>query len=718
MKPAGPPDLKMLRQRAEALLSSSPASLCSLTPEEVKTLVHDLSVHQIELELQNDELLNAQLQIERARDELSRLYHQAPVGYLTLNRNGSIERCNQTFATMVGKSSDLLINKPLADLLDNPDRTIFLGRFRAFCNQPTDKAIDLYFPARGSGNGFHGRLTASISTDAPHPHAGEEPSLLVIVQDISEQRIEALYRVRAEEQLKTHDLFISTLLNTVPIPIFYKDNQCRYLGCNTAFRALTGLSDEQLIGRTVFDIAPPETALRYDEADKELLANPGTQSYEWKVTGTDGVVKTVVFNKATFCDANGEVSGIVGAIQDITDLKGLQDCMSQAREAAEQACRAKSEFLANMSHELRTPMNGVLGMAQLLEMTELTTEQQECVTAIMQSGSGLVKIIGDILDLAKIEAQRMQLQHEPFSLRATVTQSVNLLRPQAQAKGLSLFSRIAPDLPDLYLGDEGRLQQILLNLLGNAIKFTSRGSISITVLAGALDATTCTLRFSIKDTGIGIASASLNKLFIPFSQVDGSTTRRFGGTGLGLAISKQLVGLMGGDISVESTEGVGSTFFVRLPLELAPEQVCEQTKPAVSAAPTGHCPADCRVLLVEDDFVNQLVMDTMLRKMGYLTELAGNGQEALDLLAVEAFDLVLMDCSMPVLDGYLTTEKIRNQSSGLKNPEIPIIALTARAMQGDREKCLKAGMNDYLSKPVHFDELTTVLNRWLSLRQF
>jgi PAS domain S-box-containing protein len=468
----------MLRKRAEALVSSSPEAPCTLTPEEVRTLVHDLSVHQIELELQNDELLQAQLQIERTRDELARLYHQAPVGYLTLNRSGTIERCNQTFADMVGKSLDLVINKPLADLLDNPERTIFLGRFRAFYNQPADKAIDLYFPAQGSGKGFHGRLTASISRHSPGQLTDEEPSLLVIVQDISEQRIEALFRLRAEEKLKTHDLFVSTLLDTVPIPIFYKDAQCRYLGCNKAFRAFTGLNDEQLIGKTVFDIAVPENAIRYDESDKELLANPGSQSYEWKVVGSDGSLRTVVFNKATFSDANGEVSGIVGAIQDITGLKELQDCMSQAKEAAEQACEQK-------------------------------------------------------------------------------------------------------DLP-------------------------------------------------------------------------------------------------------------------------------------VTVVQDGHRPENYRILLVEDDYVNQRVMDTMLRKMGYRTGLAANGKEALDLLAAETFDLILMDCSMPVLDGYLSTEKIREPTNGVKNSEMPIIALTARAMQGDREKCLKAGMNDYLPKPVRFDELTTVLNRWLA----
>ena len=709
-------DFMQLRKRAEALISAAPQAPCDLTPDEIKALVHDLSVHQIELELQNDELLRAQQLIEKSRDELARLYHQAPVGYLTLNRIGIIERCNQTFARMVGKNCEKLAGKPLADLLEGSDREIFLGRFRSFFNQPADKAIDLFFPAREAANGFHGRITASHETDLEGFTGDRESGLLVIVQDVTEQRIESLIRIKTEQKLKNHDLFISTLLETTPIPIFYKDTQCRYLGCNQAFKQFTGLTELQLIGRTVFDISPAETAALYDEQDRQLLEQPGSQSYEWKVHACDGTVRTVVFNKATFCDADGQLAGIVGAIQDITELKDLHLSMQQAKEAAEQANRAKSEFLANMSHELRTPMNGVIGMAELLSMSGLSVEQQEFVTVIKQSGQNLVKIIGDILDLAKIEADKIELEHEIFSLRSTLDQVLNLVSPQAHAKGLTMFNRVAPELPDLYRGDAGRLTQVLLNLLGNAVKFTRQGSISSSVLPGLVKGNQLTLCFSIKDTGVGIPHASLHKLFIPFSQADSSTTRQFGGTGLGLAISKQLVELMGGAISVESAEGTGSTFCIRLPLELAAETACTTDQCDTGHSVAGHNPADCRILLVEDNEVNQKVMEKMLAKLGYQTRLAADGQAALDLLKTEAFDLVLMDCSMPILDGYLATEKIRDPATGLTNPQVPIIAITARAMHGDQEKCLLAGMNDYLAKPIYCESLVALLNRWLNKR--
>ena len=699
-----PVDFMQLRKRAEALISAAPQMACDLTPDEIKTLVHDLSVHQIELELQNDELLRAQQLIEKSRDELARLYHQAPVGYLSLNRIGIIERCNQTFANMVGKTCEKLTGKPLADLLEGTDRDIFLGRFRSFFNHPEDKIIDLHFPSRGESNGFHGRITASLETN-PAEQDDQEPRLLIIVQDISEQRIESLIRIKAEQTLKNHDIFVSTLLETIPIPLFYKDTQCRYLGCNEAFKAFTGLTESQLIGKTVFDIAAPEIAIQYDEKDRQLLEHPGSQSYEWKVRAVDGTIRTVVFNKATFNDVDGQLAGIVGAIQDITDLKDLQSTLKQAKDVAERANRAKSEFLANMSHELRTPMNGVIGMAELLSMSELSEEQQDFVAAIKQSGQNLVKIIGDILDLAKIEADKIELEHELFSLRATIDQILRLVRPQAQAKGLIVFNRLEPELPDLFWGDAGRLNQILLNLLSNAIKFTQQGSISITVLPGPATDNRLTLCFSVNDTGIGIPHASLHKLFIPFSQVDSSTTRRFGGTGLGLAISKQLVELMGGTISVESVEGSGSTFFVRLPLELAVDTACIPLPSSLTTPTSEHNPADYCILVVEDNELNLRVLELMLDKLGYRTKTAIDGLKALDVLKTDDIDLVLMDCSMPVLDGYQATAKIRKPETGTKKPEIPIIAITARAMHGDLEKCIRAGMNDYLAKPINCNEL-------------
>lgn len=707
-------DFMQLRKRAESLISATPQVSCNLTPDEIRTLVHDLSVHQIELELQNDELLRAQQLIEKSRDELARLYHQAPIGYLTLNHIGIIQRCNQTFARMAGKDCDHLIGKPLADLLEGTDRDIFLGRYRSFFNQPADKFIDLYFPARGESYGFHGRITASQETNQAEQSDDRKANLLVIVQDISEQRIESLIRIKTEHTLKNHDLFVSTLLETIPIPLFYKDTQCRYLGCNEAFRAFTGLSKSELIGKTVFDISPPEIAVLYDEKDRQLLEHPGSQSYESKVRAADGTIRTVVFNKATFNDVDDQLAGLVGAVQDITDLKDLQVTLKQAKDVAEQANRAKSEFLANMSHELRTPLNGVIGMAELLAMTELSDEQKDYATAINQSGQNLIKIIGDILDLAKIEADKIELENSIFSLRATVDQVLNLIRPQAQAKGLIIFNRVEPELPDLFWGDSGRLNQILLNLLGNAVKFTHQGSISITVLPGPAKENQLTLCFSINDTGIGIPHASLHKLFIPFSQVDSSTTRKFGGTGLGLAISKQLVELMGGTISVESQEGSGSTFFIRLPLAPATDATSIPLPAPIPMPLNRHNPADYCILVAEDNELNLKVLELMLDKLGYRTKTAVDGLKALDLLKTDAIDLVLMDCSMPILDGYQATAKIREPETGTQRPDIPIIAITARAMHGDQEKCIQMGMNDYLAKPINCDELANKITFWLN----
>jgi len=707
-------DFMQLRKRAEALISATPQASCNLTPDEIKALVHDLSVHQIELELQNDELLRAQQLIEKSRDELARLYHQAPIGYLTLNQIGIIQRCNQTFGRMVGKDCERLIGKPLADLLEGTDRDIFLGRFRSFFNQPTDKFIDLHFPARGETSGFHGRITASLETNQTEQPDDRKASLLVVIQDISEQRIESLIRIKTEQTLKNHDLFVTTLLETIPIPLFYKDTQCRYLGCNEAFKAFTGLTESQLIGKTAFDISPSDIAALYDEKDRHLLEHPGSQTYEWKVRAADGTIRTVVFNKATFNDVDGQLAGIVGAVQDITDLKDLQSTLKQAKDVAEQANRAKSEFLANMSHELRTPMNGVIGMAELLSMTELSEEQQDFVTAINQSGQNLIKIIGDILDLAKIEADRLELECQIFPLRSTIDQVLSLIRPQAQAKGLLIFNHLEPELPDLFWGDPGRLSQILLNLLGNAVKFTLQGSISITVSQGPVKDNGLTLCFSINDTGIGIPPASLHKLFMPFSQVDSSTTRKFGGTGLGLAISKQLIELMGGTISVESVEGTGSTFCIRLPLEPATDTACRPLPSSIPIPINGHSPADHCILVVEDNELNLKVLELMLDKLGYRTKTAADGLKALDILKTDAIDLVLMDCSMPVLDGYLATAKIREPGTGTKKPDIPIIAITARAMHGDQEKCIQAGMNDYLAKPINCSALADKIRLWLN----
>lgn len=398
--------------------------------------------------------------------------------------------------------------------------------------------------------------------------------------------------------------------------------------------------------------------------------------------------------------------------KEITDLKNhieiLEAQLKEFQDKTDEANHLKSMFLVNISHEIRTPMNGIIGMYNVLKQTNLTEEQQEFLDIINISGNNLITIIDDILDLSRIEAGQLQLEDHNFNLSDEINSVIDLLELKAKGKGIKLYTTINRLIPNAYIGDNTRLRQIIINLTNNAIKYTKEGSVTIKIDTESIQKDHCLLKFYIIDTGIGISKKEQEKLFRAFSQIDSTTTRKYGGTGLGLAIAKNLSSLMGGDIGVESTEGKGSTFWFTAKInrnlaisDLVPDEKIKKEKLSKSLS----------ILLVEDNLLNQKFAIATVRKEGHKIDIAENGKIALDLFKKNKYDLILMDIQMPVMDGIEATKEIRKIEMAAKIKEqIKIIAITAYVMEKDRSMCLGAGMNEYLAKPFKPSELVNLID--------
>jgi PAS domain S-box-containing protein len=550
------------------------------------------------------------------------------------------------------------------------------------------------------------------------------------------------------------------ILDQLPIPVFLKDREGRFLRFNRRFEEFTQRSRVEILGRTIDDFASPRWAAATRAEDAEAWRTGRMVTSERRLASFDPPIDVLVSRNVI---NSGGLSYMLGYFIDISEQRAARSAMQRAVESAEAASRAKSEFLANMSHEIRTPMNGILGMTELVLESDLTAEQRADLALVKASADALLHIVDDILDFSKIEAGKLEIEEVPFDLRQLLQDTLRAMELRARQKGLALGCDIPPGLPRIMKGDPGRLRQVLINLVANAIKFTAQGRVTVALSAGEEQDGRSEITFAVHDTGIGVPAEKQGMIFEAFAQVDGSTTRQYGGTGLGLAICRRLVILMQGRIAVHSEPGQGSTFSFTVPLwhtgvslvaPLAPLPLLAEHASVYHAAPGGGLLVDedgaaagaglpaaataatdtaagavaegsaavaapaaaerrrgLRVLLAEDNPVNQRLALRLLEKLGHQVTLVDSGLAVLERASRGAWDVILMDVQMPGLDGLAATRQIRMRELA-HGGHVPIIAMTARAMAGDRERCLEAGMDDYLAKPVDSQQLRDMLARY------
>ena len=619
-------------------------------------------------------------------------------GILVMDRNGKTVTYNRKFAGMwrIPKKAAFLeenrILENVASQLKDPEK--FLDGERSLWEDTRAASDDVLELSDGRVFERHSE---------PQILAGENVGRVWSFRDVTERR-------GAEETLSRERTLLRTVIDNLPDQIFVKNTEGRFVVANEPMVRLLG--GQNLIGKRNSDIYPSELARKYEEQENEVMQSGHAMvNREEELAGAAGESHWLLCNKVPLRDATDKIAGIVGINSDITARKLGEQQLYAAKEAAEAGSEAKSLFLATMSHEIRTPMNGILGMTELVLETELTVEQRESLGLVRLSAESLLTVINDVLDFSKIEAGKLDLESIPFDLRESLGETMRALGYRAHQKGLEIVYEVQPDVPEALMGDPGRIRQIIVNLVGNSIKFTERGEVLVTVERGTENDHKVELHFAIKDTGVGIAADKQQKIFEPFSQADGSMTRRYGGTGLGLTICMKLVEMMHGRIWVESEKGKGSTFHFTILLEI-------QDSPDPRAEAVGEAQLhDLHALIVDDNSTNHRVLQGMLRRWGMRPTVVETGRAALHAMEIakstgHPFPLILLDAQMPDMDGFALAEQIR------KNPgviETTIMMLTSAGHLGDAARCRELGISAYLVKPIRQTELLAgicqVLNR-------